>query len=125
MAYYVQFNENNRCVGQSSTPVDGWEEITASLWGKDLLKETDGTIRELTDEEKASEVATAVSDYNNQKARGRRNILLAESDWVVTKASEGGVSVPTAWVTYRQALRDLPDHENWPLLEDADWPTAP
>jgi len=27
--------------------------------------------------------------------------------------------------TYRQALRDLPTHENWPNLEDADWPTKP
>jgi hypothetical protein len=27
--------------------------------------------------------------------------------------------------TYRQALRDLPSHTNWPNLADADWPTKP
>ena len=24
---------------------------------------------------------------------------------------------------YRQALRDLPTHENWPDLQESDWPT--
>ena len=27
--------------------------------------------------------------------------------------------------TYRQALRDLPTHDNWPNLGDDDWPTKP
>ena len=27
------------------------------------------------------------------------------------------------WVTYRTALRDIPAHEDWPELVDADWPT--
>jgi len=26
---------------------------------------------------------------------------------------------------YRQALRDITSHANWPHLEDADWPTKP
>jgi len=25
--------------------------------------------------------------------------------------------------TYRQALRDLPTHKNWPDLKEEDWPT--
>ena len=29
------------------------------------------------------------------------------------------------WATYRSSLRSLPEHENWPNLEDADWPTKP
>jgi hypothetical protein len=40
--------------------------------------------------------------------RSKRNGLLAETDWVVVKAQEVGEAVPAAWVTYRQALRDLP-----------------
>ena len=31
----------------------------------------------------------------------------------------------TSWATYRTALRDLSTHENWPDLEDADWPAKP
>ena len=40
--------------------------------------------------------------------RSKRDGLLAETDWVVVKAQEVGEAVPAAWVTYRQALRDLP-----------------
>ena len=57
--------------------------------------------------------------------RHQRNVKLADSDWVVTKALESGGSVPSDWVAYRAALRDLPTHSNWPNLEDGDWPTAP
>ena len=31
----------------------------------------------------------------------------------------------TEWQTYRQQLRDLPTHSNWPYLEPEDWPTKP
>tara|TARA_B100000424_G_scaffold271358_1_gene273753 strand:+ start:2225 stop:2518 length:294 start_codon:yes stop_codon:yes gene_type:complete len=57
--------------------------------------------------------------------RSRRDALLAQTDWEVTKATEAGLAVADAIKTYRTALRDLPTHENWPNLEDADWPTAP
>ena len=43
----------------------------------------------------------------------------------VTKALEAGEAVPSAWVTYRTALRNLPSHSNWPHLADSDWPTEP
>jgi hypothetical protein len=28
-------------------------------------------------------------------------------------------------LAYRQALRDLPSHSDWPALDDSDWPTKP
>lgn len=59
------------------------------------------------------------------KQRIHRNNLLAQTDWEVTKATEAGLAVSDAMKNYRSALRDLPNHENWPNLEDADWPTAP
>tara|TARA_R110000803_G_scaffold102448_1_gene170535 strand:+ start:1030 stop:1479 length:450 start_codon:yes stop_codon:yes gene_type:complete len=54
-----------------------------------------------------------------------RNGLLVDCDWVVTKALEAGGSVPSAWVAYRNALRNLTTHANWPNLANNDWPTAP
>jgi hypothetical protein len=30
-----------------------------------------------------------------------------------------------AMTSYRQALRDITSHANWPNLTDADWPTKP
>lgn len=121
---YVKFNSNNRSEFHSMTSFDGGEEISNELHGKDLVKEGD-TIRALTDEEIASDLTTFRSNATADMNRFKRDNLLTDSDWVVTKATEEGVSISAAWVTYRQALRDLPDHENWPLLEDADWPTAP
>jgi hypothetical protein len=29
------------------------------------------------------------------------------------------------WATFRQALRDLSTHSNWPDLQEDDWPTEP
>lgn len=46
--------------------------------------------------------------------RQRRDALLAESDWVSLRASETGQPVPSPWLTYRAALRDLPLQEGWP-----------
>jgi len=53
--------------------------------------------------------------------RSQRNELLAETDWM----SGSDVTMADNWKTYRQALRDLPTHSNWPNLEDSDWPTKP
>jgi len=53
--------------------------------------------------------------------RNKRDGLLAETDW--TGMSD--VTMTSAMTTYRQALRDITDHANWPNLEDADWPTKP
>jgi len=53
--------------------------------------------------------------------RSTRNTLLTETDW--TAMSD--VTMADNMKTYRQALRDLPTHSNWPNLEDADWPTKP
>ena len=55
--------------------------------------------------------------------RSKRNGLLAETDWVVVKAQEVGEAVPAAWVTYRQALRDLPANTADPA--NPVWPSAP
>ena len=53
--------------------------------------------------------------------RTKRDGLLAETDW--TGMSD--VTMTSAMTTYRQALRDITAHANWPNLEDADWPTKP
>ena len=57
--------------------------------------------------------------------REYRNRLLDKSDWAVMQDSPLSDSKKAEWATYRQALRNLPTHSNWPNLEDADWPTPP
>lgn len=51
--------------------------------------------------------------------RGKRDLLLKESDW--TQLPDAPVD-REAWAAYRQALRDLTDHVNWPNLDADDWP---
>ena len=73
----------------------------------------------------SSKTAEETQDWDDNMAssnRGKRDGLLAQSDW--TQVADAPVDT-TAWATYRQALRNIPAHANWPNLEDADWPTAP
>ena len=51
--------------------------------------------------------------------RPERDRLLQKCDWVVSKYTELGQSIPDEWKTYRQALRDIttqsdPDNITWP-----------
>jgi len=87
---------------------------------------------DLTNDEK-----TAYVNAQNAKLaalqRANRDALLSETDWMVIKAAETGVALADNWKTYRQALRDLPTHSNWPDLKspgpgdsgDNDWPVKP
>ena len=65
----------------------------------------------------------------SKRIRERRNVLLQESDWVVTKAVEQnaadslGIQVPVVWLDYRQALRDIPQQTGFP--HSVTWPQKP
>ena len=56
------------------------------------------------------------------RARYTRNALLSDSDW--TQVSDAPVDA-TTWAAYRQALRDITNHVNFPYLADEDWPVKP
>jgi hypothetical protein len=58
-----------------------------------------------------------------EEIRGRRNALIAASDWVVIRAAEKQEPIPAAWATYRQALRDIPQSCATP--GDVVWPEKP
>lgn len=84
------------------------------------------TVTDKTQEEIAkqdSEAADAV--------RIKRDEKLSACDWVTVKAVDQnaqdslGIQVPTIWLDYRQALRDITSHANFPYLQDTDWPVAP
>lgn len=60
-----------------------------------------------------------------QPQRELRNSLLSETDWTQISDSPLNDSKKAEWATYRQALRDLTKHANWPNLEESDWPELP
>lgn len=53
--------------------------------------------------------------------RTKRDGLLADTDYFALT----DVTMDAAMTTYRQALRDITDHADWPNLADDDWPTKP
>ena len=64
--------------------------------------------------------------------REERDRLIGQSDWRIVKAKETSTNIPTAWKTYRQALRDLPASSTPKLdsignldMSSVTWPTPP
>jgi hypothetical protein len=53
--------------------------------------------------------------------RKKRNDLIAETDYFALT----DVTMDAAMTSYRQALRDITTHSNWPNLADEDWPVKP
>ena len=53
--------------------------------------------------------------------RATRNNLIAETDFYALS----DVKMSDAMTAYRQALRNIPNHSNWPNLESGNWPTKP
>ena len=58
-----------------------------------------------------------------QKLRTERNFILMNSDWSQLSDAPLTSSQKTAWVTYRQALRDLPANTEDP--KNVTWPLQP
>ena len=101
----ASFNSKTHVATQQTTPTfnnDKWE------LGWDISEKT---------EEQISVANTQVGN----SVRHLRNELLEETDW--TASSD--VTMSTSMRTYRQALRDITTHSNWPYLEGNDWPTRP
>ena len=72
----------------------------------------------------SNKTAEEVQQYDENIAtsnRRIRNSRLAETDYFALT----DVTISDAMTAYRQALRDLPSHSNWPNLESGDWPTEP
>jgi len=74
-----------------------------------------------TTSSKTAEETQAWDDSMASSNRGKRDGLLAETDWMALS----DVTMSAEMTTYRQALRDITNHANWPNLQDADWPVKP
>ena len=73
---------------------------------------------------KAEQEAAYQAQLDNTAAernRSERDRLIAETDWHALS----DITMSAAMTTYRQALRDITTHANWPHLNDDDWPTKP
>jgi hypothetical protein len=124
-------------VGQYQTARKEGIENVGGVW-KEKWSVVD-MFQDYTDDEgvthtKAEQEAAYQADLDAKVAesvRTQRDKLLAECDWVTVKAVDQnaqdslGIQVPQVWLDYRQALRDITNHANFPSLQDADWPVEP
>tara|TARA_R110001632_G_scaffold226076_1_gene359452 strand:+ start:331 stop:828 length:498 start_codon:yes stop_codon:yes gene_type:complete len=88
---------------------------------RDMFADTteDGVTTTKSEHETAYQVSldAKVAEGNRTKRDG----LLGDTDYFALT----DVTMNAAMTTYRQALRDITDHANWPNLDEADWPTKP
>ena len=56
-----------------------------------------------------------------ERNRSERDRLIAETDWWASS----DLTMTAEQTAYRQALRDITTHSNWPHLSEDDWPTKP
>ena len=63
----------------------------------------------------------AAADARAAISREQRDEKLSETDWWASS----DLTMTAEQTAYRQALRDITSHANWPYLEEGDWPTKP
>jgi len=68
-----------------------------------------------------AEEITARDNATAANNRSRRDELLKDTDHY----GLSDVAMSQEMIDYRAALRNLPEHDNWPNLSDSDWPTKP
>ena len=74
-----------------------------------------------TTSSKTSEETQAWDDSIASSNRSKRDGLLAATDYFALS----DVTMNSDMASYRQLLRDITSHANFPNLEDADWPVKP
>jgi hypothetical protein len=72
-------------------------------------------VQPITEQEQQAKTNAKAAEVRNQ-----RNNLISASDWTQLADSPADKA---AWATYRQALRDIPQQEGFPL--NVIWPTPP
>jgi hypothetical protein len=110
---------------------DGVEKDANGNWvekyvARDMFSDTtetddDGNVVTTTKAQHETAYQATLDAKTATANRNKRDGLLAETDYFALT----DVTMDAAMTTYRQALRDITAHANWPNLADADWPTKP
>ena len=115
---FERVNKSGATQNSDGEWVTGWEVIP-------LFEDTtvDGVTTTRAQHESAhQQLLNENADASNRKMRVR---FLNECDWTQMPDSPIAETAKASWAEYRQALRDITSHANWPHLDEADWPTKP
>ena len=110
-----------------SSARDGVEQDANGNWvekyvARDMFADTtdeDGVTTTKAEHETAYQAGLEAKA--GEAVRTKRNTLLAATDYFALT----DVTMDAPMTTYRQALRDITDHTDFPYLAEDDWPTAP
>jgi len=110
-------------VDQDGNVIKTRDELLAESKAAEAAAEKARLEQEVAEEKARQERLTQeLLEFNTEK----RNQMLNQSDrFVLPDFPHSSEEIKNAWLTFRQELRDITTHENWPDLEEADWPVAP
>jgi len=105
------------------TPVQNSDGDWVENWVvRDMFSDTfDADGNSVTREQQEADYQQKLDEEKAANNRLERSHRLTETDWWAV-ADRTMTAEQTA---YRQALRDITSHANWPHLDEADWPTNP
>ena len=110
--------EEKKAIGITEVADDPWYD-QRFFWGVDKPKQLDDKTETVDGEEvKTTGLKTQWSATQGQIAAS----LLAPSDWRVIKAKETGTNIPSAWKTYRAAVRTACNTRQTEIGNAADVP---
>lgn len=72
--------------------------------------------------ETPSPISRSIEEFSTD-ARIQRDLLLMQSDWVMLSDSPLSDTLKQLFIEYRQALRDVPQQEGFPV--NIEWPAHP
>ena len=105
--------------GVSQDANGNWVENWDLAWMFSDTTDEDGVTTTKAEHEAAYQAT--LDAKAGEAVRTKRNTLLAETDYMALS----DVTMSAEMTTYRQALRDITTHANFPNLDEADWPTKP
>lgn len=110
----VRGYEDENAVPVDAVVVSNWPDVCTTQFEGAELRTNDGMLYWYDPRTLAERQAIQ---------RAKRDDLLNQTDWIVTRAFERGQAVPAPWVTFRQALRDVTSQPGFPGT--IDWPVEP
>ena len=122
-------NMRYNAVPEDFTPPEGWAVVPENLEEEALgylpfieLTVEDGAITAVA-QGPIPEPAPPDPEVAAAEVRAKRNELLAATDWTQLADSQLDEESQAAMQAYRQALRDIPQQEGFPL--SVEWPEEP
>lgn len=110
-----------------------WDNFPAFIAGETKPKllteaEKDEIVKTHNDAQEMFKNDPSISRGSEDEQRARmlrkvRDVLLNQSDW--TQQPDVPEATRTKWQSYRQQLRDITTHENFPNITEKDFPTKP